>query len=395
MLKKRIKVVVLAGLMMFAFGASTLANDLDRARERRQSIIEGLEDARGVLDSVRLEQNTVLEEIVLLDIELFEISQEYQYASDELFRTMLILEQTELELAEAEIRRDAQHELLRQRIRFMHENNSVTYIELLLTSANFSDFLDNMDRIGQIVEQDNNILEALIETENIIAARRDEIDARRMEIVLLTQDLTARRYALADIIAEKDYLMAQLQADEASHIQLIAQMERESNEIDALIQRLAAQEAQRQRTFATQQAAQQAARDFRQNGGSMGWPLPNNHRQISSHYGMRTIFGRREFHTGVDIRAPYGTNVLAAESGIVIFSAWFSGYGNTVIIDHGGGITTLYAHHSRNLVSVGQEVYRGQVIARVGRTGITTGPHLHFEVRLNGGHTDPRPFLGY
>ncbi|MCL2415472.1 MAG: M23 family metallopeptidase, partial [Defluviitaleaceae bacterium] len=126
------------------------------------------------------------------------------------------------------------------------------------------------------------------------------------------------------------------------------------------------------------------------------WPVQGT-RSVNSHYGNRRhpSTGRTSFHTGVDLRAPHGTNVLAAQEGTVIFSGWQRGYGNTIIIDHGGGITTLYAHQSRNLVSSGDRVTRGQVIGRSGATGTATGAHLHFEVRRNGSHINPRPFLGY
>ena len=127
----------------------------------------------------------------------------------------------------------------------------------------------------------------------------------------------------------------------------------------------------------------------------MNWPLPGFTR-ISSGYGQRThpISRRSEFHTGIDLPAPSGTYIYAAESGTVIISGWNGGFGNTVVIDHDNGLSSLYAHNSRNLVSVGQWVNRGDRIARVGSTGVSTGPHLHFEVRHNGRHVSPYGYLG-
>ena len=129
-------------------------------------------------------------------------------------------------------------------------------------------------------------------------------------------------------------------------------------------------------------------------GGKLGWPCPSSSR-ITSGYGYRILFGVRDFHTGIDIGATMGSNICAAESGTVILAnyGWNGGYGNYIIINHGNGITTRYAHASKLYVTAGQTVTKGQVIAAVGTTGNSTGPHLHFEVRINGSHTNPLNYL--
>jgi murein DD-endopeptidase MepM/ murein hydrolase activator NlpD len=127
----------------------------------------------------------------------------------------------------------------------------------------------------------------------------------------------------------------------------------------------------------------------------MIWPAPSSH-NITSYYGNRfhPVLKKYKMHTGIDIGAPSGSSVIAANKGVVIVAGWQSGYGNTVIIDHGGGIATLYAHCSRLLVSTGQSVDSGSVIAKVGSTGLSTGPHLHFEVRKNGATVNPLQYTG-
>ncbi len=129
-------------------------------------------------------------------------------------------------------------------------------------------------------------------------------------------------------------------------------------------------------------------------GGTFTWPVPGWYR-ISSEYGPRTspIFGKTEFHTGIDIPAAYGESVLAAADGTVITAGWVRGFGNTVIISHGSGLSTLYGHNSSVTVSVGQSVRKGDVVAKIGSTGYSTGNHLHFEVRLNNSHTNPWAYL--
>ena len=130
-------------------------------------------------------------------------------------------------------------------------------------------------------------------------------------------------------------------------------------------------------------------------GGVMKWPVPG-HTRVSSEYGNRLhpILKTNRFHSGIDIPAPTGTNIIAAGSGTVAFAGTQGGYGRTVILDHGGGIMTLYAHNSQLLVSEGQQVTQGTVIAKAGSTGMSTGPHLHFEVRENGKYVDPNPWIG-
>jgi murein DD-endopeptidase MepM/ murein hydrolase activator NlpD len=128
-------------------------------------------------------------------------------------------------------------------------------------------------------------------------------------------------------------------------------------------------------------------------GGNMKWPTPG-YTNVVSPYGRRLhpILKKYKMHTGIDIDAPSGASIIAANSGTIIIAGWRSGYGNTVVIDHGGGITTLYAHCSKILVKVGDHVAAGKVIAKVGSTGLSTGAHLHFEIRVNGDTVDPLKF---
>ena len=154
------------------------------------------------------------------------------------------------------------------------------------------------------------------------------------------------------------------------------------------------EEASRARQNRNQKNNNQSTK-FNYTGGKLGWPVPGRS-TISSGYGSRTspIKGKGEFHTGLDIPAPTGTKIYAAESGKVINSGSINGYGYTVIIDHGNGLSTLYGHNSQLKVKVGQKVKRGDVIALAGSTGWSTGPHCHFEVRINGKHTNPWSYLG-
>ena len=195
--------------------------------------------------------------------------------------------------------------------------------------------------------------------------------------------------------------MLVLKADADAQMAVLKEKQEESQR---LVDSIKADIASFEKALKAQEAAEAAAREeIRRltqgssgtySGGTFAWPSVSTY--ITSPYGTRVhpVTGKVKTHTGIDIGAGMGTNIFAAADGTVLISGWNTGgYGNYVVIDHGGGLTTLYAHCSSLLVSAGQKVTRGQVIAKCGSTGMSTGPHLHFEVLKNGAHTDPYAYL--
>ena len=385
--------IAAAIVISFIIGTNTMMANITDLRERRQSIINDLNEQRRILSEAQAERNYAEAEIIQLDIDLTQVTGEYFLAQEDLEATKALLHQTEADLAEAELQREAQFELLRNRIRFMHENNSMTYIEMLFASENIADFLSNLDHIGRIIEHDNSILSNLKEIEERIARNRDEIALQYAAVYQLTLDLEAARADLERTLADREARIAALVMTEADVNAMIASMEEDRRQVGILI---ANAEAQAQ--AARQQAARTQASRNNVNVSSdavLLWPV-DGPRGVNSPYGNRNhpITGRREMHTGVDLRAASGTPILAAEAGVVVESRYVRGWGNRVVISHGNGLSTMYAHNSRNIVTEGETVYRGQVIARAGSTGISTGPHLHFEVWVNGNHVNPNAHLG-
>lgn len=375
---------------------ATLANDLSSLREQRYDVQADIRRARQYLNDIEALRNTALYEIVQLDVELDYIGDIYLQVSQDLTETTDRLNKAEGLLVLAEERREMQFEALLNRIRFMHENNGITYIELLFSADNFAEFLNNMEHIRQIIEHDNNILATFKETEAAIIAHRDEIATRQTEVYILSNELQIRYAALTELIEQRHTLISAISEEEQGYLELLVILQDADREIQMSIARM---EAEASRIAAQNRGpsnAGSANRNHATNTGPMLWPV-DGPLGVTSHYGNRPspFTGRTEFHTGVDLRAAHGTNIVAAEEGVVITSGYMRGFGNVVIIDHGEGVSTLYSHNSRNLVSVGQWVERGEVIARAGATGFATGPHLHFEVRIDGQHIDPRPFLGY
>ena len=241
----------------------------------------------------------------------------------------------------------------------------MSYIKILLNSSSISDFFNNIYIVKQIVKQDKEVLTELDENKQEIEDKKSQIENKKVE----QEELKL----LLEIDNES------LNNDKIELEKLKSELEKEENELESEIEKI---------------AAQSVVNGEGQVISSGSWPVPG-HSRISSPYGYRIhpIFNTKKMHTGIDIPAPTGTPTVSIDSGKVIFAGTKGGYGKTVMIQHDDGKVTLYAHNSALTVSVGQRVKKGQVVAKIGSTGNSTGPHLHFEVRINGKHVNPVPYI--
>jgi murein DD-endopeptidase MepM/ murein hydrolase activator NlpD len=272
---------------------------------------------------------------------------------------------------------NAKVDLLKKRIVAMYVNSNYSYIDALLDSENVDRFMGKVEYMSLIAQNDKELIETCKKAKEDISIKK--------------QVLVDKAKRLEDVTASKKMVMNNLLV---SRSQLDDQLNKVNQDLNEIMKIEDALEAQ------SKQIAEEIKRLQRNGrrtyvGGSMVWPVPSSS-YISSPYGYRIhpITHTRKFHSGIDIAASYGVSIEAANSGTVIYAGWNGGYGNTVIIDHGAGVSTLYAHTSRILVSVGESVKGGEVIAKVGSTGLSTGPHLHFEVRKNGETTNPLNYVG-
>lgn len=412
MKNNKIKGLISSTLMLAIFATSTInvqnvyavSADLQRRQQQIEAETAEVQNSINVVNRQMTETQRQIQEV---EVELREVAAQLDTITIELDRTREVLDETVVLLAEAEDTREEQQERFVQRARFMHMNGRTSYIDLILNADSFSDLLRRIDSVNRIVEHDQELVRQFIETEELISEKLELTYVHEKNLEALEAQEVSRRNEYENIRRQRMALLDSLEAEERDLLQQMWELEESSREVEQLIraaieaqraaEAAAAEQRRRQQQQQQQQASSNAGRvivDTSNISGRMAWPVPGRS-TISSGYGNRRspISGGSEFHTGIDIPAPNGTNVIAADRGTVIFSGWMNGYGNTVIIDHGDAISTLYAHHSRNLVSVGQVVARGQVIAEVGSTGFSTGPHLHFEVRRNGRHIDPMPFL--
>ncbi len=265
------------------------------------------------------------------------------------------------------------------RLQFLQRQQGSRGWAVLLQSRSLNDFLDRRYQLKRIFQVDRKILADLKTNADRVARQRNQIERQKNEISLLTQQLLAQK---SEFEAQADYqkqVVDRLKSDRGALEAAEAQLAQDSKNIGELIQKRVA-------------AARAKDGIVVLGTGVMAYPSDG---EITSGFGWRThpILGYQRFHSGVDFGADYGSVIRAADRGVVIFAGWYGGYGNAVIIDHGNNITTLYGHSSELYVSEGQSVERGQPIAAIGSTGLSTGPHLHFEVRQAGEPIDPMAYF--
>lgn len=343
------------------------------------------------LNDIKFKKNNIEEEIKNADYQLNIAQKELEEAESNVDYINKSLEQSRENLAEAKKNKDIQLEKFSVRIKFLHERGNIGYLEIILSSKSFNDFLKRREYVKQIMEYDKKLLENLNNIQNTILLETQKIEDNKIQAEKFLVEKQEREQNLKNFMEEKQRVLASYMSDEKKYEELIKNQERESQEIRNLILASASK--------TTENNSNQNNITYTYTEEKFNWPVPSRSASSSSLssgfvYRKRPIGSGYEQHTGYDIPASYGADIVAAESGTVIFSGWKSGYGNTIVIDHGGGITTLYGHNSSLVVSVGQFVSRGQVIAKCGSTGNSTGNHCHFEVRSNGSPVSPEGYLG-
>jgi murein DD-endopeptidase MepM/ murein hydrolase activator NlpD len=261
------------------------------------------------------------------------------------------------------------------RLRFLQRQQGGQGWAVLLQSNNLNEFLDRRRQLKLVYQADRKILADLQAQFNDLNQRKRTIERQKNDIALMTQQLLAQKAQFEAQAKIQQDLIGRLRQDRNALEEAEAQLERDSATIAVMI---------RQRLSIPGPVIRGT--------GQFIYPLVGI---VTSNFGWRIhpILGYRRFHAGVDFGAGHGSTIQAADAGVVIFSGWYGGYGNAVVVSHGGSLTTLYGHASELYVAEGQTVQQGQAIAAVGSTGFSTGPHLHFEVRQNGEPVNPLEFL--
>ena len=361
--------------------ASTQA-EINKLKEQAAEISANKKDLQKEIDRLKAEAKDATVQKELLDKQNDMIRSELKNAEDQIAKYETLIEQTKAELALAEQDEAEQHELFCSRVRAMEENGTVSYWAVLFNSSDFTDLLSTLDDVGEIMDNDQRIFDEMREIRKSIEEKKATLEQCLAEAEEQRKLLEEKRKELQAKLDESTALIQKISANKEQYQKLLKAEEAEAKSIDAQIKKLQAQ-------LANSGNAKPGTK------GGYIWPVTTS-KKISSPFGSRVnpVTGRSETHKGVDIAGVfYSSNVIAAKAGTVIISQYGSSYGNYVVVSHGTGNTTLYAHLSKRSVKVGDTVAQGDVLGVTGSTGNSTGPHLHFEITEGGNRVDPLKYL--
>ncbi|MGB3136384.1 MAG: peptidoglycan DD-metalloendopeptidase family protein [Nodosilinea sp.] len=378
--------LMLALVMVSWLGLTAVSKALAASPELVAQSIQDLQNKQKTLDQERnqlqQQQSELQNRQSTSESNLEGLENSIVYTANQISETEYRLSQTEQELKNlvAQLQQaEADYENVRSgtvaRLQYLQRQQGSQGWAVLLQSKNFNEFLDRQYQLKRVYAADRQVLADLKTKAEAIQQQKAAVEEKRNQVALLKQQLLSQKQQYEAEASEEKELINRLRDQRGALEAAESQLARDSENIAGLIRQKIA-----------------ASTGVVRGTGRFVFPANAN---ISSGFGNRVhpILGYSRFHSGVDFSASYGSTIRAADSGRVIFSGWYGGYGQAVIIDHGGGLSTLYAHASRVFVSEGQTVTQGQAIAAVGSTGFSTGPHLHFEVRQNGNPVNPSAYL--
>ena len=376
------KVIPIVVVCFFLLGTSALpsrANELGDAVQQKQDISNQKNQAQGKLNQLTFTADKIKAQLDQLEAQI-------SAAQTLLSQKQVAYTQAQLQVLSAQKELDQKQKELEdrqsafgKRARGIYESGQISYLELLFQSADLSDFITRMEYFTKLVDNDHKLLTDIKSQKEQIAQKTRELQSHRDQAAQLQVQAASVSANLDQTKAQQRLALDQNQKAQQAAFDDVDRLASEANAIGDKIRKMQAVQATRQ-------------------GGVSGavstWPVPGFY-EISDPFGWRIhpITHQRSLHTGMDIVAPTGTQIHAAGAGVVIIAGWNSAYGNMTIIDNGNGISTLYGHQSALGVTEGQSVQANQVIGYVGSTGMSTGPHLHFEVRVGGNPTDPLQYF--
>lgn len=371
--KKWAKWIALALAVAFLLTSvlPVLANEADQ--QRLQEVQQQMQQQQSKVAQAQRQVDSVSEQLRLIQVDLDGAQNEYKeimsrlsYTEEQISINTQILKKAEKNLAE-------RSKILNNRMRDVYKNGQISYLDVLLGASDFGDFTTRLDVLKRVLNQDVVLIAKVKADRELILEKKAQLETDKAAILTLKDGAAEKKRVIESRKKEREVVLGaavnQRDIAERAYQELVET----SRRIEQLIR------------------SQQRSRGS-ETTGAMIWPYSG---EITSPFGWRThpIFGTSRFHSGIDLGADYGDPIVAADGGVVIYADWMGGYGKAVIIDHGNGISTLYAHNSDLVVSEGQRIGRGQQVAYAGSTGYSTGPHLHFEVRQNGSPVNPMDYL--
>jgi len=392
--KTRLVAALLSGVVLCGTPAYIMAEDedltnqLDSIQQQVNQQNAAKADAETVIGSVSEQLRQIEEQLRQATAELGTIKEQRVAVENDITLN-------ERQLAEAQKRLEGRESVFYKRVRDIYINGRLSYLDVVIGSKDFSDFANRLEVLKRIIDSDITLINEIKKERADIEAHKQKLEADRAKLVELEKAALAKQAEIEQKKAERNVVLQKAQNDRATAMQAIEELNASSAQVSAMLkERQAARAAAAAAAAAAAQSSsgQGASDNWVQGTGQLGWPVSG---EITSPYGYRVhpIWGTTIYHSGIDIGVDEGTPVHAADGGVVVWSGWMGGYGYAVVIDHGNGLSTLYGHNSELAVDEGQSVAKGQVISYAGSTGNSTGPHVHFEVRVNGDPVDPMGYL--
>ncbi|MBE5960589.1 MAG: peptidase M23 [Lachnospiraceae bacterium] len=405
--------------------ASSYEQKLLEAQNKKAELEKKKQETEKKIAALEKEKRNIASYIEKLDQQLNEITLSLEKINSDIAATNEELVQTQAALEEAREMEEKQYETMKNRIQYMYENGSTSVFEIFLSSEGIADFLNQMEYQKKITDYDNNLLKRYQETKELIASQEALLAAKLEELKVLKESAEFEQASLEQLVADKNAEIERYTSEIGISDELLFEYMDEITSQEMTIEQIKEEEERRiaeaikkaeeeKKRLEEEKKKQEAANNQNTNSGSnsnssgsstgssgvyasgMIWPLPGDYRVFSGFgYRVAPTAGASTFHKGVDIGGEMGAKIVAVMDGTVAISSYSTTGGNYIRISHGNGLQTSYLHCSKLFVSAGQTVKQGDVIALVGSTGVSTGPHLHFSVSINGTYVDPKGYINY
>lgn len=362
-------------------------NQIEAAKQERQQVQDSISSLKDMKAGLETQKSNLTSYVTEMDAKLTEIQSNIDSIKQQIEDKEADIAQTEQELEEAEATQQEQYENMKKRCQFIYEKGNTYMLEVLLQAASFGDFLNKSFYIQELSMYDQSLLERFRQQTELVKKTKEALEEEKETLAEEKSAVEEEEANVQALIKEKQQQIAATESEIAESASTIEEYQNQLSQQTSTIAALEAAVAADKQTL--------AAQNRKYTGGVFTWPAPS-YTYVSSEFGYRIhpIYGTKIFHSGLDLAAPNGSPILAAADGVVVAASYESSMGNYIMINHGDGLYTIYMHASALYVSSGQEVSAGDQIGAVGSTGNSTGPHLHFSVRLNGSYVNPWSYLG-